>query len=184
MANPIITVTCDEVLYMCTPAEPVQDVWDFPVGNFEYPPEKWYAASYHVPSSHSGLDLNIDIPPWGDTERVLGLKVYAVTDMLITYMTSNWSGNPMLVGKKVGEDLYIRYAHIIPMVELGDTVEAGDVLGLFADWETGDHLHFDMATDYFEREYLTPGINWIDPVPILKQHLGEEEVKAMLRRGD
>jgi len=34
--------------YTCTLAEkPAEPVWAFPVGNGQYPPERWYAATLH-----------------------------------------------------------------------------------------------------------------------------------------
>jgi len=62
-------------------------------------------------------------------------------------------------------------------------VDAGQQIGVLANWKTGDHLHFDMATDEFTREWLSARINWIDPVPVLKAHLPLAEVDALLRKG-
>lgn len=170
-------------------------VWAFPVGNAEYPPEAWYAASLHDPTGvlndgykHTGLDLNLDKAPWGDVERILGLAVYAIADGVVTYLTDNWSGVPMIVVKHEhnGVPLWTRYAHILPTVTLGETITAGQTIGAFANYTQGtggDHLHFDMATDEFTREWLTTDINWIDPVPVLKTHLNPSTVDEMLKRG-
>ena len=56
----------------------------------------------------------------------------------------------------------------------------GQKLGGFADWRTGDHLHLDMAFEPIEREWLDWSIHWVDPVPILKEHLDPNVVQAML----
>lgn len=178
---------------------PQPNDWSFPVGNGQYPPEKWYAATVHDLTGvqnngykHSGIDLNLAMYEYGDVERRLGLSVYAVADGVVEYVTDNWSGVPMIVVRHVhGKDrgpgstnfyIWTRYAQIIPTVMQGQAVKSGQALGAFADWRTGDHLHFDMATDPFTREWLTPSINWIDPVPVLKAHLDPQRVQAMLER--
>ena len=181
--------------YTCTLAEkPAEPVWSFPVGNGQYPPERWYAATLHGKNSnyssgfHTGIDLNLDVSPRGDIERTLGLSVYAVADGIVTYITQNWSGVPMLVINVMhdSEPLWIRYAHIIPCVMLNQVVKPGQALGTFANWTGfggGDHLHFDMALDPFTTEWCSTSIRWIDPVPVLKAHLDPARIDAMLRRG-
>lgn len=171
------------------------DAWAFPVGGEQYPPERWYAASVHDPTGvlnggykHTGLDLNLDVSPWGDVERLLGLSVYAIAAGVVTYVTDAWSGVPMLVIRHEHDDvpLWVRYGHIVPAVMLGQTVVAGQTIGAFANYTLsggGDHLHFDMATNEFTREWLTATINWLDPVPVLKAHLDPARVDAMLKRG-
>jgi len=182
--------------YDCTPKakQSTPNAWSFPVGNGQYPPERWYAASVHDLTGaanngykHTGIDLNLAMHEFGDVERRLGLSVYAVADGVVTYVTDSWSGVPMIVvqsvhGTTLGTNNYIwiRYAHIIPAVMVGQTVKAGQILGAFADWKTGDHLHLDMALTPFTREWLASGIDWIDPVPVLKAHLDPKRVDAML----
>ena len=168
------------------------DAWAFPVGEGQYPPARWYAATVHDMTGalnngykHTGLDLNLDISPRGDIERTFGLSVYSIANGIVTYITQNWSGVPMIVVRynHADQPLWVRYAHIIPVVLLGQSVKAGQSLGAFADWKTGDHLHFDMATSEFDREWLAPSVAWVDPVPILKAHLDDLRVDAMLERG-
>ena len=171
--------------YQCSPVGAVvSDDWHFPVGDSNFPPERWYAAQQHS-ATHTGLDLNLDMYERGDVERRLGLAVYAVADGVVTYTTEWWSGVPMFVIAVLheGKPLWIRYAHIIPCVMKGERIHAGQKLGSFADWATGDHLHWDCATNEFEREWLSPEINWVDPVPILKAHLSPARVDAMLAKG-
>ena len=168
--------------------------WVMPVGEGEYPPSRWYAATFHDPTGarnngyrHTGIDLNLDISPWGDVERALDLGVYSVADGTVTYVTQNWSGVPMVVIRHEhdGAPLWVRYAHITPSdVREGEVIRAGQRLGGFADWPAGgDHLHLDMALDSFTREWLTPNIRWIDPVPLLWAHHDPAIVEAMLARG-
>jgi len=165
--------------------------WAFPIGEGEYPPNRWYAASRHTPDGpgyrHVGLDLNLDVSPWGDIERILGLSVFALADGVVTYYTSNWSGVPMIVimHEHKGKPLWVRYAHITPIVKLGDTIKVGQRLGGFANWtgaDGGDHLHLDMATSAYTREWIG-NAPFIDPVPILNEHLDPDIVYMMLTRG-
>jgi len=168
------------------------DAWAFPVGEGQYPPEMWYCATWHDPTGalnngyrHSGIDLNLDVTPWGDIERTLGLAIFNVAPGIVQYVTPNWYGVGMCVVRSEhdGVPLWIRYAHLLHGVMSGQFVEAGKMLGPFANWKTGDHLHFDMALDKFTVEWLTAGIRWIDPVPILKAHLDDLRVDAMLAKG-
>jgi len=171
------------------------DVWAFPVGEGQYPPERWYCATIHDPTGklyqpfggprvHYGIDLNLDYAERGDVERRLGLSVYAIAPGLVHYVTANWGGIGMIVVRHEheGAPLFVRYAHITPVVMTGQAVAAGQALGAFADWETGDHLHFDCALEAYEREYNT-SVAFIDPVPILKAHLDDLRVDAMLAKG-
>jgi len=154
------------------------DVWDFPVGEGQYPPEMWYCATIHDPTGrlpqpyggprlHYGIDLNLDVAPWGDIERILGLSVSAIAPGIVHYVTKNWGGVGMVVIRHEhdGAPLWVRYAHITPVVMSGQTVAAGQTLGAFADWRTGDHLHFDCARKAYTHEYNT-SIGFIDPVPL------------------
>ena len=196
MSDPI-RVNWNGVDYLCTVRTvPPEPEWTFPVGEGQFPPERWYAATVHSLDGslnangykHSGLDLNLDVSPWGDVERILGLAVYAVADGIVTYVTDNWSGVPMLVMRVQHNDaqLWIRYAHIVPCVMINQVVKAGQALGGFANWggmDGGDHLHFDMAFNEYTREWLSPLIKWVDPVNILMQRLDPNVVEAMLEKG-
>ncbi|GAG19471.1 unnamed protein product, partial [marine sediment metagenome] len=117
-------------------------------------------------------------------ERTLGLAIYAVAEGCVTFSKDDWYGNPMIVVEHRHDDapLYARYAHIVPIVSKGDDVKAGQKLGAFANWRTGDHLHFDMALDKFTIGWFTAGVRWVNPVPILKAHLLPDDVDAMMER--
>ena len=178
-------ITINGVRFICRPQEePTPAAWYFPVGEGDYPPERWYCAQGHGPQ-HTGLDLNLDVSPWGDVERALELSVYAIADGVVTYTTPNWSGVPMCVMRHEheGTGLFVRYAHIWPTVRAQIPLRSGQRLGGFANWSTGDHLHLDCALDPFTREWLDPNIRWRNPVPILKAHLDPAIVDAMLRKG-
>lgn len=177
------------------PPPNTEQTWAFPVGEGQYSPERWYAASLHSLDGslnsgykHSGIDLNLDVYPRGDIERFKGLSVYAVADGKITFVDQSWSGVPMLVMrcKHNGAPLWVRYGHIVPVVMKDEYVKAGQKLGGFANWTAmggGDHLHFDMALDPFTENWLDSTIRWVDPVDILKAHLDPAIVDAMVRRG-
>ena len=179
-----ITVNGEGPYYCQLVTDKPEAEWAFPVGNGQYIPERWYSAQQHS-ATHTGIDLNLDVSPRGDIERILGLSVYAVADGVVTYVTDAWSGVPMIVIRHThdGQPIWFRYAHIVPVVMLGQSVKAGQSLGPFANWKTGDHLHFDCALDEFNREWLDTSIRWVDPVPVLKAHLPPERVDAMIARG-
>jgi len=203
---PDITLTIDGVVFDCVPRgapvpapepEPAPIVpWVMPVGEGDYPPARWYCATWHDPTGkrnngyrHTGIDLNLDVSPWGDIERDLNLGIYAITDGEVTYSTLNWSGVGMVVirHEHEGAPLWVRYAHVATprfwFGTHGSDISAEQRLGGFANWRTGDHLHFDMALDPFTREWLTSEIRWLDPVPVLKAHHDPAIVEAMLARG-
>jgi len=172
-----------------------KDQWAFPVGDQEYPPEDWYAATVHDLTGaknngykHSGYDLNLDLFEHGDVERRLGLGIYSITYGIVYYVTDSWSDVPMMVLKYWHNNqwLFVRYAHIVTDLVKGDLVKRGQLLGTFADWRRlggGDHLHLDMATSPFTREWLNKSVSWVDPAPILKAHLDPVTVDEMLKKG-
>ncbi len=153
--------------------------WAFPVDVTRYPPRQWYVAQGHNPAVHTGIDINLEIGGRGDIERHLGLSVYALADGVVHYVTDNWSGVGMVVVCH-GVHFYARYAHITPVVQVGDAVKPGDKLGAFADWRTGDHLHLDMRNRAYTREWLS-GDGWLNPVAVLKQNLTPTDVDALVR---
>lgn len=176
----------------CTPD------WCFPVGTEEFPPAAWYVRVVHdltgrknAGYKHSGIDINLDRWPWGDVER--GAPVFAVADGIVRAKGSSagWLGVVVLEVEHHGMALQVRYGHLEPesiKVRVRDTVKAGQELGSLGDWrggDGGDHLHFDMAWSYFGWNWwLTPKVDWLDPLPVLREHLGESEVELMCGKGD
>lgn len=174
--------------------------WVLPVGTALYPALSWGVRGYThdlrttnenpnrrngQPWPHSGYDINLDVPPYGDIER--GMPVCAIAAGVVHYVTDAWSGVGMCVirHEHEGAPVWFRYAHITVQVQAGQTVEAGQVLGVIADYPNeGDHLHFDAALDAFTREWVTPEIRWRDPAPILRAHIDPALVDGMLRVGD
>jgi hypothetical protein len=183
-----------EAILAALGAAPDDDaVWVPPVGEGEYPTEMWYAATLHdlsgtkpqplgSPRKHTGLDLNLAFAERGDVERRLGLSVHAMAAGEVTYVTEDWNGAGMVVVRHVGPEgpEWWRYAHLVPAVQVGATVQAGQVLGPFADWKSGDHLHLDGADAAIEREWLTLGVPWFDPAERLQERLGPGVVEGML----
>lgn len=176
------------------------DAWVLPVGTAQYPAVKWGVRGYThdlrttsenpnrrngKPWPHTGYDINLDVAPYGDIER--GMPVVSIAHGVVHYVTDEWSGVGLCVVCHIhdGAPLYVRYAHITVHVRAGDIVEAGQVIGIIADYPNeGDHLHFDMALDPFMREWITSNVRWIDPAPILRAHIDPALVDAMLRVGD
>ena len=167
--------------------------WHFPVGSTKFPIEEWYCAQFHTydpdanPAGHTGLDLNGDRHPWGDVDR--DEPTFAIADGVVhdAGCSPGWVGVVVLRIEHNGLPLWVRYAHLdwqSVTVEPGDVVRAGDPLGVIGNYSKGDHLHFDMARDPFGWNYWrTRYVRWVDPVPVLKAHLSEAMIDAMLARG-
>lgn len=156
----------------------------FPVGTDKYPIKNWYCAQYFS-GTHPGIDINLDVSPWGDVEQ--GYPVYAVLDGVVHYVTDSWSGCGMGVIKHTldGVDYWVQYAHVNFNVVVGEVVSAGQVIGTIANYTEGvggDHVHFAVSTQAFTREY-TANTYFIDPVEWLKKFLNAEDVNTMLDKG-
>lgn len=172
--------------------------WAFPVGTAEWPVEAWYVSVFHdltgarnAGYKHSGIDINLDRWPWGDVER--GAPVWAVADgkVLQRGSSAGWLGVVMIEVEHHGLPLQVRYAHLDPeriQVRAGQAVRAGELLGYLGDWrggDGGDHLHFDMGWNYFAWDWwLTAKVDWVDPLPVLKEHLDPALVERMVGRND
>jgi len=163
----------------------------FPMETHKYPPAAWYVSQGFSlgPTGHPGIDINLDIPPWGDVER--GEPVTAIYSGVVHYVTDDWGGVGMMVVKHTinGHDYWCRYAHLdVGGLSPGDYVDSGQTLGRIADWrggDGGDHLHFEVHTDGpVERQYRVG--DEIDPVQWMKDELGLDPVlvDAFVRKGD
>lgn len=173
-------------------------VWYFPVGTVEYPPAKWYAATVHDLTGkknggyrHTGIDYNLDISPWGDVDRGMPVRAVADGEVYGVWFSQKNLASVVLEVQHEGASLFVRYWHLARdetflALRPGQRVVAGQQIGALGAYLRGDHLHFDMALDAFHPGVWftsAPGTRWVDPVPILKAHLGEEEVEASLARG-
>lgn len=166
------------------------DRWALPVGTLQYPAARWYAAQLHTwPGPHTGIDLNLDVAPYGDIDR--GQPVFAIANGTVHQVGSSagWVGVIVIQVQHQGAPLWVRYAHLDRAsisLHPGDTVSAGQQLGVIGNYlPEGDHLHLDIASEAFTWSwYRTASVDWIDPVPILKAHLDPAQVEAMLRRGN
>ncbi len=171
---------------------PGLDAWAFRVDD----PAAWYCAVFHDLTGklnggyrHTGLDINLCKPPFGDVER--GFPVYALAWGTVTAVaqSSGWLGVVQIKHEHAGEPLYTRYAHLDPakfVLSVGDTVMPGDVVGYIGNWtggDGGDHLHLDMALDaFYWGAWLQSTIRWIDPVDVLAAHLNNDLVTALLKK--
>lgn len=112
---------------------------------------------------HNGLDLASSYSSHGD-------KVLAAYDGKVVVSgrlaAESWFGYQVRIKSVLpdGKEMYVRYAHLVKdsqTVGLGNTVEAGQVIGLpdSTGNSTGDHLHIDVkiGDDYYDPAML---IDW------------------------
>jgi len=189
----LATFTLPDALVIAQPPE-TETQWAYPVGSEEFPTTMWKCDQYHLwskanPDGHTGIDLNGDKAPYGDIDR--GQPIWAIADGVVHDRghSDGWLGVIVVKHQHDGADLYVRYAHLDPQtfqVEIGDHVNAGDLLGKLGDYrggDTGDHLHFDMCLDKMTwSEFKTQGKRWVDPVPVLKAHLQPAVIDQMLKK--
>ncbi len=187
-----------EVLADALRNKTTEEPWAFPVGNDEYPPERWYAYTVHDLTgrrnlngyAHSGLDLNLDKAPYGNVD--VGLPVFAVTDGKVHAVgySQNYRGGVVLEVLHDGLPLYVRYWHlrrnVVDRFAAGDLVKCGDELGQIDLYPGGwAHLHFDMAWQPFDVHWWHSRhkeIEWANPTYVLKAHLDAQRVDSMLAR--
>ena len=113
--------------------------------------------------SHTGIDIGAIEP------GVSGDPIYAVEDgTIIRVGTTNNSGSSILVQDLPNTDDTVVYQHAEFIVEVGDSVEKGDVIGYMSDKGTPGqvHLHFEIRED---GQYAGPGGTGelIDPLDYL-----------------
>lgn len=101
---------------------------------------------------HGGLDVA--------SEGINGANIYSVLPGAISHIGENAAGYGHFVVVNHG-DFTTLYAHMLEetLLEVGDTVEAGDVIGRVGSTgrSTGPHLHFEVSVDNVK----------IDPKPLL-----------------
>lgn len=182
--------------------EASQLLWAFPVGTAEYPPHRWYAACVHDMTgaandgyAHTGVDLNLDKPNWGDVDR--GQPVFSCcpgTVRIVAY-SSSYLGSVIIEGQFNRQPIYFRYWHlandaVFQSLAVGQMVAAGQQIGAIGNYrlgQGGDHCHVDCALDLFQAHWWFtnhPEIRWIDPIPVWLSVLDSVKVTSMLRRGD
>jgi len=177
-------------------------LWSFPVGTPEYPPERWYVASVHDMTgaanggyAHTGVDLNLDVPHWGDVDR--GQPVFSVCPGTVRALgvSASYLGSVIVEGQYDGQPIFFRYWHladdaVFQALAVGQLVAAGQQVGAIGNYTLGaggDHCHFDCALDLFGAHWWFTNhldVRWLDPVPVLRQNLDSARVDAMLRKGD
>lgn len=93
---------------------------------------------------HSGQD-------YGATGGSLGLEVIAVADGVVinNKLVSGYTpGTVEIVSPPELGNLFIRYGHITPSVQIGQQVKKGDVIGKIAPYpQGGPHLHLELRKD-------------------------------------
>lgn len=114
------------------------------------------AGPYWVGGYHQGLDI---ASQWG-------WNVFAAWDGVVIEAATGWNrgyGTTIVIDHRNG--IQTRYAHLgHSFVELGDRVEAGDLIGLVGSTgaSNGPHLHFEVIVDEQLRDpllYLPPDAN-------------------------
>lgn len=114
---------------------------------------------------HSGQDYAIP----GGNSATLGVEVLAVADGTIVNNKLVSGYNPGTVEQTCPQygNLFIRYAHVIPSVEIGQQVKKGDVIAKIGPYpEGGAHLHLELRKDngkgfsaYSEEELRSATLN-------------------------
>lgn len=179
-----------------------QPAWAFPVGTMQYPPKRWYAACLHDLTGrlndgypHTGIDLNLNVKPWGDVDR--GMPVWSVASGIIRGIgySQSYLGSVIVEVEHISAPLYVRYWHLANDATFrglvaGQIVQAGQQIGAIGNYTLGaggDHCHLDMKVTLYKGPhcwFTTDSGGWIDPVPVLKAHLPVAEIEAMLSKAD
>lgn len=193
----LLDIIIDRLVEGGTPPPSAQP-WTLPVGTTEYPSAMWYAYTKHDLTgrrnpnnyAHSGLDLNMDKPPWGNVD--VGQPVFAVADgeVVDVGFSQTYRGGVVLKVDHFGVPLYIRYWHLQASmgIEIGNQIYPGCQLGKIDYYPNGyAHCHFDMAWQPFGVNWWFtrhPEIEWANPAYILKTHIAHDAVDAMMARGN
>ena len=109
-----------------------------------------------------------------DYRRMEDQPVYAYRAGTIEYIskTHNLGG---VIGMSIGNSQYAGWAHIIPMVEVGDRVKAGDIIGRVAGYKNldwcgvlwdGSHIHTTLSG--ISSEHAALGVRPLrNPAPVI-----------------
>jgi len=91
-----------------------------------------------------------------------------------------------------GDALFFRYWHLADdetheKLRVAQKVVCGDCLGHLGNYRLGaggDHLHFDLALDWFRPRwwFTNHQTRWVDPLEILKHRLGPDAVDVLVAR--
>jgi murein DD-endopeptidase MepM/ murein hydrolase activator NlpD len=113
---------------------------------------------------HSGLDIGAP----------LGTPVASVTSGVV-FKTKPISGYGNIITVKGDDGLFYRYAHSKPAKQVGDRVNAGDVVAHIdgSGQGTGAHLHFEVRTQYADGK-STFAINPVDQLRKLTAYKAED----------
>ena len=103
-----------------------------------WPTEYEVITQAYKGNAHKGIDLR----------ALLGTKIFASIDGKVIFVhNNNLYGQHVLVQSGNKELLYGHMA--VPIVEVGDRVQRGQVIGTSGGtgWLTGPHLHFEVWID-------------------------------------
>ncbi len=142
----VTTAPIDEVINVGTRSDGVHSPAS--VMNFvePYKPDRWVITSYMGPrwgTVHKGLDIARDGGCFGD-------PAYAACDGVVIKASDTGNGYGKCVIIDHGNGITTLYAHFTKcMVNVGDVVKAGDVVGLIGStgYSFGPHLHFEVRID-------------------------------------
>lgn len=183
-----------------TPAQPVADGFDAPVGPAAQrrSPQIWPGAwvdangfnrlaldSSGNPAYHTGADLNLNSPEW-DADR--DAPVYAIASGVVTF--AGWRnvwGNIVVIRHDPltpgGDPIFARYAHVdLIRVSVGQRVYRGQEIcriGKPAPDGAPFHLHFDIsptkaleadAGDWPGSDQVRMLRNYVDPARFIREH--------------
>ena len=165
-------------VYDPPPSEEDQDLTDpDPLQITEYVPPvdspgEWYIAQGHH-SKHSGLDINLNKPPYGDVE--LGMPVYATCNGLVVFAGptkgTSWGNVVIILSIDDGELIFWRYGHLLDYIDVGEYVKTGDIVGSIGKGYNNRypaHLHLDCWTDQMiaPNAWLDTSVEWHDPLDV------------------
>lgn len=137
------------VAFSCPLGGVMKPSGDWPEGIFSATDYAEYYTASGAPAYHPGCDLN-HVNVAADVKAA----VYATADGQIMFVgkVAAWQGQIVIerVLLEDGSYLWVRYAHVEPLVKVGDIVNRGDKIATLTDYTpigqaSGDHLHFDIA---------------------------------------
>ena len=170
------------VRFACPLGGQMQANGQWPVGIFSATNYAQYYTSSGSPAYHTGCDLN-----HVDVNADVNASAYAAADGQIMYVgvQAGWQGQ-IVIERVLLEDgtyVYARYAHIAPIVNVGDIVHLGQKIGTLVDYAptgkaSGDHLHFVIAKidlgrapdDWPGNDRARVLRDYLDPLQVLKDH--------------
>ncbi len=139
----------------------------------EPPASDWYIASSHS-TKHSGLDINLDRPPYGDVE--LGMPVYATCNGAVVFAgkAAGKSWGNLVITMSLGDHRleFWRYAHLDRINVLNAfIIKRGRQIGTIGKGYNDRydaHLHLDGWYDRMiaPESWRSRNVEWFDPLDV------------------